>query len=188
MLMQIIISSSDDRVTIFQFLFLSLFLFFFLFLVFFVFFYFLFFCAFLFFSYLVFLFLVVFFCFCCLLFCFFFFVFCFLCFLCFFCFCFLFGCLCFCCCVLFFVCFFFFSSRRRHTRFDCDWSSDVCSSDLLSIPADLRALLRASPPYVRVTMRSKKRSHKQIFPVTDALGPDDGVDPRMVHQIGRAHV
>src|SRR2546430_7605358 len=28
------------------------------------------------------------------------------------------------------VCLFFFSSRRRHTRFDCDWSSDVCSSDL----------------------------------------------------------
>src|SRR5688572_12508758 len=27
---------------------------------------------------------------------------------------------------------FFFSSRRRHTRFDCDWSSDVCSSDLRS--------------------------------------------------------
>src|SRR2546430_1046841 len=32
-----------------------------------------------------------------------------------------------CCCTLVF---FFFSSRRRHTRFDCDWSSDVCSSDL----------------------------------------------------------
>src|SRR2546430_12857560 len=29
-----------------------------------------------------------------------------------------------------FVFVFFFSSRRRHTRFDCDWSSDVCSSDL----------------------------------------------------------
>src|SRR5260370_25401711 len=27
--------------------------------------------------------------------------------------------------------FFFFSSRRRHTRFKCDWSSDVCSSDLI---------------------------------------------------------
>src|SRR2546430_17570803 len=27
--------------------------------------------------------------------------------------------------------FFFFPSRRRHTRFDCDWSSDVCSSDLV---------------------------------------------------------
>ena len=25
---------------------------------------------------------------------------------------------------------FFFSSRRRHTRFTSDWSSDVCSSDL----------------------------------------------------------
>src|SRR5689334_19174924 len=32
------------------------------------------------------------------------------------------GCVCF---------FFFFSSRRRHTRWNCDWSSDVCSSDLL---------------------------------------------------------
>src|SRR2546427_10778782 len=32
--------------------------------------------------------------------------------------------------------FFFFSSRRRHTRFDCDWSSDVCSSDLLARTVD----------------------------------------------------
>src|SRR3712207_8907835 len=28
--------------------------------------------------------------------------------------------------------FFFFSSRRRHTRYWRDWSSDVCSSDLIS--------------------------------------------------------
>src|SRR5258707_14116755 len=27
--------------------------------------------------------------------------------------------------------FFFFSSRRRHTRYWRDWSSDVCSSDLM---------------------------------------------------------
>src|SRR5256886_9544812 len=32
---------------------------------------------------------------------------------------------------------FFFSSRRRHTRFDCDWSSDVCSSDLCVGPVGL---------------------------------------------------
>src|SRR2546430_8801136 len=32
---------------------------------------------------------------------------------------------------------FFFSSRRRHTRFDCDWSSDVCSSDLPPGTADI---------------------------------------------------
>src|SRR5260221_7229062 len=31
---------------------------------------------------------------------------------------------------VFIVFFFFFSSRRRHTRSLCDWSSDVCSSDL----------------------------------------------------------
>src|SRR6266480_2350734 len=29
--------------------------------------------------------------------------------------------------------FFFFSSRRRHTRLTCDWSSDVCSSDLAGL-------------------------------------------------------
>src|SRR5690242_21324830 len=34
----------------------------------------------------------------------------------------------FCLFIIFF--FFFFSSRRRHTRLTCDWSSDVCSSDL----------------------------------------------------------
>src|SRR5207253_4188170 len=37
---------------------------------------------------------------------------------------------------------FFFSSRRRHTRWPRDWSSDVCSSDLL------RAALRSAPERV----------------------------------------
>src|SRR5947207_15617906 len=36
--------------------------------------------------------------------------------------------------------FFFFSSRRRHTRSLCDWSSDVCSSDL-----DVRRCIDAKP-------------------------------------------
>src|SRR5882762_10618382 len=39
------------------------------------------------------------------------------------------------------VLFFFFSSRRRHTRFKCDWSSDVCSSDLH--PGSLAARARS---------------------------------------------
>src|SRR5256885_8476437 len=40
------------------------------------------------------------------------------------------------------MCFFFFSSRRRHTRLQGDWSSDVCSSDLTRghYPAPLAAL------------------------------------------------
>src|SRR5688572_31233412 len=47
----------------------------------------------------------------------------------------------------FFFFFFFFSSRRRHTRFDCDWSSDVCSSDLEA------GVLRIPPEQVRVKGR-----------------------------------
>src|SRR5437762_9826391 len=45
-------------------------------------------------------------------------------------FCFLFFFFCF--FLLFFFFFFFFSSRRRHTRYIGDWSSDVCSSDLVA--------------------------------------------------------
>src|SRR2546427_8963416 len=37
---------------------------------------------------------------------------------------------------------FFLTSRRRHTIFDCDWSSDVCSSDLVS-SADAVVFLNA---------------------------------------------
>src|SRR5262249_60589314 len=40
--------------------------------------------------------------------------------------------------------FFFFSSRRRHTRLVSDWSSDVCSSDLMS---NVTALLADGRPY-----------------------------------------
>src|SRR5690606_1082221 len=41
--------------------------------------------------------------------------------------------------------FFFFSSRRRHTRFSRDWSSDVCSSDLLSVLGDFTHRDRGAP-------------------------------------------
>src|SRR5688572_13542813 len=40
---------------------------------------------------------------------------------------------------------FFFSSRRRHTRFDCDWSSDVCSSDLYLLDLNPRAYVYLYP-------------------------------------------
>src|SRR2546429_7306952 len=43
--------------------------------------------------------------------------------------------------------FFFFSSRRRHTRCSRDWSSDVCSSDL--IRKIIRAWSRSPPPALR---------------------------------------
>src|SRR5690606_39524246 len=40
---------------------------------------------------------------------------------------------------------FFFSSRRRHTRFSRDWSSDVCSSDLLRTATLEACRLRLRP-------------------------------------------
>src|SRR5690606_41030457 len=47
--------------------------------------------------------------------------------------------------------FFFFSSRRRHTRFSRDWSSDVCSSDLRHLWYRCRNL-RGGNPDVKRTM------------------------------------
>src|SRR2546421_2317668 len=44
------------------------------------------------------------------------------------------------------LCCFFFSSRRRHTRSDRDWSSDVCSSDLSAIMMATDFLLNAHKP------------------------------------------
>src|SRR2546430_8726264 len=49
-------------------------------------------------------------------------------------------------CYVFFF-FFFFSSRRRHTRFDCDWSSDVCSSDLCGEPRRQTRCRRSRPSH-----------------------------------------
>src|SRR2546430_5857297 len=45
--------------------------------------------------------------------------------------------------------FFFFSSRRRHTRFDCDCSSDVCSSDLVALIQD-NAIAVANPAFSKL--------------------------------------
>src|SRR6266487_1529605 len=50
--------------------------------------------------------------------------------------------------------FFFFSSRRRHTRWTGDWSSDVCSSDLHVAEAGLRA---ADDAEVASTARAEGR-------------------------------
>src|SRR5438477_12989676 len=38
---------------------------------------------------------------------------------------------------------FFFSSRRRHTRLTCDWSSDVCSNEVI-----LRSAIAAGVPVI----------------------------------------
>src|SRR5688572_32090769 len=62
--------------------------------------------------------------------------------------------------------FFFFSSRRRHTRFDCDWSSDVCSSDLRRPPPGTRrhAPCPALPTPSRGTRRSRSAPRRRPPP------------------------
>src|SRR5256886_10197792 len=49
-----------------------------------------------------------------------------------------------------------FSSRRRHTRFDCDWSSDVCSSDLFAPP-------RVLPFATRVQKDTRLRGERRLW-------------------------
>src|SRR5690606_4044436 len=51
---------------------------------------------------------------------------------------------------------FFFSSRRRHTRFSRDWSSDVCSSDLLQRKAvdEVDALTASLQPQLASMLRA----------------------------------
>src|SRR2546430_5362511 len=54
--------------------------------------------------------------------------------------------------------FFFFSSRRRHTRFDCDWSSDVCSSDLPDRGGGVALSIAQLHPLALVAGRSEEHT------------------------------
>src|SRR5260370_39730218 len=72
--------------------------------------------------------------------------------------------------------FFFFSSRRRHTRFKCDWSSDVCSSDLFmpenSVSLDERFNVAKSGTEVSVEKRHEILIVEFSKPPSILLNPD----------------
>src|SRR6185437_779669 len=53
---------------------------------------------------------------------------------------------------------FFFSSRRRHTRYASDWSSDVCSSDLAE------TLRQPLPPDVQHSGDGVRRTRPEVVP------------------------
>src|SRR5256885_11784040 len=63
---------------------------------------------------------------------------------------------------------FFFSSRRRHTRLQGDWSSDVCSSDLLMVvalgvaSAQERTDAPASIPLPEVASRAERSEERRV--------------------------
>src|SRR2546427_4611699 len=62
---------------------------------------------------------------------------------------------------------FFFSSRRRHTRFDCDWSSDVCSSDLYAPDGTVGEVLSLGTAPAIVTKRRLRNVN--AFETVDAV-------------------
>src|SRR2546430_13428073 len=81
---------------------------------------------------------------------------------------------------------FFFSSRRRHTRFDCDWSSDVCSSDLQ--PQGARSCTSAMAGQI---MRLAIRAYSAVSNRKFNSGVEGSVQPAarevsLPYEIGRA--
>src|SRR6266481_7679947 len=70
--------------------------------------------------------------------------------------------------------FFFFSSRRRHTSWNCDWSSDVCSSDLAPLPVRDRRVRELHAVRPRLPARQPDRW----------WGPDRLLDHRLAGDRG----
>src|SRR5262249_59882817 len=62
----------------------------------------------------------------------------------------------FCVCLVF-----FFSSRRRHSDLVSDWSSDVCSSDLMAVPTRVPVPRRSSG---RPSIQGKRSTHSFVRP------------------------
>src|SRR5690242_21666573 len=76
--------------------------------------------------------------------------------------------------------FFFFSSRRRHTRLTCDWSSDVCSSDLM--PISELGLVEMTRKRVRQDLRALLTQHCPVCRGTGVVKSDE----TLTTEIGRA--
>src|SRR5439155_8288600 len=86
--------------------------------------------------------------------------------------------------------FFFFSSRRRHTRWPRDWSSDVCSSDLGA--ADDRDRAVAQGVHLGQPARLVARRDEEQIAAGDhemrerGVVADEQSDPAGMREIGRA--
>src|SRR3989454_6838308 len=72
--------------------------------------------------------------------------------------------------------FFFFSSRRRHTRLQGDWSSDVCSSDLFS-SIRMTPALRLGGQSGRSSATGRGRSLKWAYITAMVDSPRNGSRP-----------
>src|SRR6267143_5456201 len=89
--------------------------------------------------------------------------------------------------------FFFFSSRRRHTRWNCDWSSDVCSSDLVWIPGVLSKetiVWAARKRYPYIALSTEIEATKKIWEQYDHVAAETGYagGPEYRGYLQRCHV
>src|SRR5690349_23119856 len=83
---------------------------------------------------------------------------------------------------------FFFSSRRRHTRSLRDWSSDVCSSDLVErveLLTEAGGELAGAGELGEAGLLWQGDELRQVR-MRRPLVPDDGAHERPVREIGRA--
>src|SRR5256886_11476425 len=82
---------------------------------------------------------------------------------------------------------FFFSSRRRHTRFDCDWSSDVCSSDLPTFRQCWSTLEIQFLPGSIILLREEPPTFTHPFVLLTVVPPFNAMlNVTVCPQIGRA--
>src|SRR5690606_39338688 len=80
--------------------------------------------------------------------------------------------------------YFFFSSRRRHTRFSRDWSSDVCSSDLTRTM--IVGLGQNAGPWTASTTTTTLTSTSQTFTYEFNISYGNGVGDRVLFDMGAA--
>src|SRR5437660_12098873 len=80
--------------------------------------------------------------------------------------------------------FFFFSSRRRHTRWPRDWSSDVCSSDLVLERERLR--LAGRPDAVEGNRALDVGVHARGLGVMPGRGPGEAGDRSEERRVGKS--
>src|SRR2546430_5393705 len=77
---------------------------------------------------------------------------------------------------------FFFSSRRRHTRFDCDWSSDVCSSDLSHWGGTRNGTIVHWPKGIKAKAEMRHQFHHVIDIAPTVLEATGIVEPTVVNR------
>src|SRR5689334_13602174 len=76
---------------------------------------------------------------------------------------------------------FFFSSRGRHTSWNCDWSSDVCSSDLVQLP-DVGAEVTAGESFGEVeSTKSVSDLYAPVSAKVVAVNGDLEANPQLVN-------